>query len=66
MVLLWIHNWILYNRSKHTELLLVTANEQCIQQIYLKPGSESRERLFLMINLNGSITNSLLYIVQSE
>ena len=32
-------------QSEYTELLLVTANEQCIQQIYLKPGSESRERL---------------------
>ena len=66
MVLLWIHYCILYNRSKHTELLLVTANEQFIQQIYLKPGSESRERLFYIINLHGSIMNSLLYIVQSE
>ena len=27
--------------SKHTELLLVTANEQFIQQINFKPGSES-------------------------
>ena len=42
MVVLWIHYCILYNRSKQTELLLVTANEQCIQQIYLKPRSESR------------------------
>ena len=35
---------ILYNRSKHTELLLVTANEQFIKQIALnldlKPGSD--------------------------
>ena len=66
MVVLWIHYCILYNWSKHTELLLVTANEQFIQQIYLKPGSESRERLFYKINLHGSIMNSLLYIVQSE
>ena len=66
MVVLWIHYCILYNRSKQTELLLVTANEQFTQQIYLKPGSESRERLFYVINLHGSIMNSLLYIVQSE
>ena len=36
----------LRSESYHTELLLITANEQFIQQIYLKPGSESRERLF--------------------
>ena len=32
--------------TKQTELLLVTANEQFIQQIYFEPGSESRERPF--------------------
>ena len=36
----------MYNRSKHTKLLLDTNNEQFLQQIYFKPGSESRERLF--------------------
>ena len=36
--------------AKHTELLLDTNNEQFIQQIYSKPGCESRERLFFIIN----------------
>ena len=48
----------MYNRSKHTKLLLDTNNEQFLQQIYFKPGSESRERLFFIINLHGSIINS--------
>ena len=34
MIVLQIHNCILYNRSKYTELLLVTANEQRVQQFY--------------------------------
>ena len=40
----YIIHCILYNRSKHTEMLLVTANEQFIQQIALnldlKPESD--------------------------
>ena len=32
----------MYNRSKDTELLLVTANKTIIQQIYFEPGSEPR------------------------
>ena len=55
MVVLRIHYCILYNRSKHTELLLFTANEQFIQQICIEPGSESREWLFYVINLHRSI-----------
>ena len=57
---------ILFNRSKQTQLLLVTANEQFIQQICFEPGSDSRERLFFMINLHRNIKNSPVYIVQSE
>ena len=58
MAVLKIHHCIMYNRSKHTKLLLDTNNEQFLQQIYFKPGSESRERLFFIINLHGSIINS--------
>ena len=58
MTVLQIHHCILYNRSEHTKLLLDTNNEQLIQQIYFKPGSETRERLFFIINLHGSIINS--------
>ena len=38
--------------AKHTELLLDTTNKQFIQQIYSKPGYESRERLFFIINFH--------------
>ena len=55
---------LLYNRSKHAELLLVTADEQFIQQIYFETGSESRKRPFFLINLSGSNINSSLYLVQ--
>ena len=65
-VVLWIHHCILYNGSKHTELFLVTANEQFMQQICFEPGSDSREWLSFIINLHHSIKNLLLYIVQSE
>ena len=41
-VALYILHCILYNRRKHTELLLVTANKKIIQQIYFEPGSEPR------------------------
>ena len=66
MAVLQIHHCILYNRRKHTKLLLDTNKEQFIQQIYFKPGSESRERLYFVTNLYGSIINSSPYIVQSE
>ena len=32
---------------KQTELFLETANKQFIQQVYFKPGPESKERPFL-------------------
>ena len=47
MVVLQILDCRLYNRSKHTELLLVTANKQHVQQFYQLDLNPDRKLNFL-------------------
>ena len=50
MVVLQILDCRLYNRSKHTELLLVTANKQHVQQLYQLDLNPDRKLNFLEEN----------------